>query len=68
MEGLIFGILRYFRNFNRTKYTWKSRELQRHTRQCILGYPGADSGGEGKSKRAGKKYLLLSPITVKSHV
>ena len=51
MEGLIFGILRYLRNFNKTKYTWKSRELQRHTRQCIQGQiVGARESLNGREK------------------
>ena len=29
---------------------------------CILGDPGADSGGEGKSKRAGKNSAKRRPV------
>ena len=35
---------------------WQKHEKKWHTSRNILGDPGADSGGEGKSKRA-EKYI-----------
>ena len=38
----------------RTELCTRVSELCGPSESCILGDPGADSGGEGKSKRAGK--------------